>query len=70
MSLGLTPRQADLLRIIRVYIDEHGYSPSYAELASAMNVHSLSNIHQKVVALQERGHISYIPGRKRSITLL
>lgn len=70
MTLGLTKRQADLLKIIRDYIDEHGYSPSYVELADAMQIKSLGNIHDKVRALQERGHLEYRPGAARSITLI
>lgn len=70
MTLGVTKRQAEMLKIIRTYIDEHGYSPSYVELADAMNIKSLGNIHDKVKALQERGHLEYRPGAPRSITLL
>ena len=68
--MGVTKRQAEMLAIIRTYIDEHGYSPSYVELADAMNIKSLGNIHDKVKALQERGHLEYRPGAPRSITLL
>ena len=67
---GLTPKQARCLEFIRGYIWAHGYSPSYAEIRDAMGQASKSNAHAVVCSLKERGHVTTLPGRNRSIALV
>ena len=66
---GMTPRQKECLEIIEAYIEEHGASPSFNDLKKAMNV-TQSNIHRIVHGLIDRGRITMIPGRARSIAVL
>ena len=65
----MTPGQANLLAFIGLYIDEHGYSPSYEEMRAELGLKSKSGIHRLVTALVERGLVSRLPGRARAITL-
>lgn len=67
----MTSQQAKLLHFITAYRDRHdGATPSYAEMASAMCLHSKSGISRLLAALQERGHIRRLPGRARAIQIV
>jgi SOS-response transcriptional repressor LexA len=66
--VGLTKRQAELLEVIRKFISENGYSPSYREMAAEMNMHH-TNVHRIVNHLRARGAIDFIPSAGRSITI-
>ena len=66
----LTPRQRQVLDWIVAYIDAHGCSPTYREIARGMGLPSTNNVWQFVNALRERGAIAYIPARARSIRVL
>lgn len=64
---GLTPRQRQGLDFITGYIAAHGYSPSYTEIATALNLKSRSGTFRVVMELEERGKVRTIAGRSRSI---
>ena len=66
----MTRRQSEMLGIIQAYIAEHGYSPSYRELQSAMNLHSISGVARIADALQAQGYIDKHIARARSIRVL
>lgn len=70
MRTGLTRRQADLLKFIDEHNAEHGYSPSYSKMADALGLRSKSGIHRMIEGLEERGHITRLPNRACSITLV
>ena len=69
-KLGLTPRQADCLEVIRIFIEVEGISPSYDDILEALKLESKSGAYRLVTALEERGHINRVPGRARSISLV
>ena len=52
------------------YTEEHGYAPSFEEMADALNVASKSNIHRLLDALEERGFIRRLRHRSRAIEVL
>ena len=66
----LTPRQNDCWQFLAKYSEEHGYAPSFEEMANALNVVSKSNIHRLLEALEERGHIRRLRRRSRAIEIL
>ena len=66
----LTPRQSDCWVFLAKYTEEHGYAPSFEEMANALNVVSKSNIHRLLEALEERGHIRRLRRRSRAIEIL
>jgi len=49
--MALTKRQKDVLDFIADFIEEHGYSPSYEELAHGLNLASLATVHKHIQAL-------------------
>lgn len=69
--MGRKPVLKDLNRLIK-YIDnhtlEHGYAPSYREMAKNFNV-SLSTIFERVKKLKEAGLITMGDGVNRSISI-
>jgi SOS-response transcriptional repressor LexA len=66
----LTAKQAALLRYIAGYQAAHGYSPSYREMCEGVGIRSNQRIFEMVDALEERGAITRLPRKARSITLL
>lgn len=67
---GLTAKQRELFDFIVRYADEHNrVTPSYDEMKDALGLVSKSGIHRLVTGLEERGHISRLPGYARSITI-
>lgn len=69
MTNGLTPAQKRVLDYIRYYIERNGYSPSFDDIKDAIGLRSKSGVHRLVNALRERGHITFLRNRARSITL-
>jgi len=65
---GLTPRQKQVYDIIRYNIMAHGKCPSYDELALEIGVVK-SGICRVVDALIEKGYLTKIRGRARSLVL-
>ena len=68
--LGLTAKQRELAEFIRDHNYEHGVSPSYDQMKDALGLKSKSGVHRIVLGLEERGWITRIPDRARSIVLV
>ena len=66
----MTKRQSEMLEIIKAFIADHGYSPSYRELQSAMNIKAISNVARIADALQAQGYIEKAVARARSIKVM
>jgi repressor LexA len=65
----MTKIQKQVYDFIKAFWAEHGFSPSYSEIATHLGGTSKSNIHRLVTALSDRGFIEYRYGRARSITI-
>lgn len=69
--IGLTPRQAELLRFIRGYqIARGGVGPTLRECARALGLKSESSAHRLVERLEERGALRRLRNWERSIEAL
>lgn len=66
----LPARQQDVLNLIVVLSDEHGYPPTLAELASALGLKNRMTVHQHVAALKKKGLVHWEPGLNRSLRVL
>ncbi|CUH60272.1 LexA family protein [Thalassobacter stenotrophicus] len=66
----LTPRQHEALVFLAAYTKRTGYSPSFGEIAEALELASKSNVHRLIKALEERGYIRRLPNRSRAIEIL
>ena len=57
MIQRLTPKQKEVLDFIVSFINENGYSPSFREIASGLDLASPSTVHVHIQALRERGYL-------------
>ena len=67
MEAALTPRQAEILEIIRDHIAEHRRPPSQPELARALGLASTNGVFKHLAALEKKGAIELSPGLARGI---
>ncbi len=67
----MTPRQRQTLDFIGTFIDTHGYSPSYAEIAEGigLSIKSRGAVCAIVHLLAKDGHVRLSPDRTRTIVL-
>jgi repressor LexA len=68
--LSLTPRQAEILQLIRDYTVEWGCPPTRAEIAEAFGFRSPNAAEEHLRALARKGVIELLPGASRGIRLL
>ncbi|GAA2642004.1 transcriptional repressor LexA [Paractinoplanes durhamensis] len=53
----LTPRQRQILTMLREWFDQHGYPPTMREIAAAVGLASPSSVAHQLDRLEELGHI-------------
>lgn len=66
----LTPRQTEILELIRGSIAERGSPPTRAEIAAAFGFKSPNAAEEHLKALARKGAIELLPGSSRGIRLL
>jgi repressor LexA len=55
--MPLTKRQREILDYLAAYIDQHGYAPSFEEIAETMGYASLATVHEHLTNLERKGAI-------------
>lgn len=70
MDAALTPRQAEILQVIREYVAEQGRPPSRPELARMLGIASTNGVFKHLDALARKGAIELVPHAARGIRLL
>ncbi|MFT5605615.1 MAG: repressor LexA [Paracoccaceae bacterium] len=66
---NLTPRQQDVLSVVRRYIEDTGYPPTRADIARELGFKSPNAAEEHLKALARKGAIEMIPGASRGIRL-
>lgn len=66
----LTPRQKQILDVIRDFMQEHGYMPSYREIAKLTKNSSPATIHQYISTLKEKGYLANQSRSARSLEIV
>ena len=69
MDMALTKRQKDVLDFIAGFVEENGYSPSYEEIAHALNLASLATVHKHITALAEKKYLQRGANQSRSVDI-
>ena len=69
-NAALTPRQQQILEIIRQHIENTGYPPTRAEIAAELGFKSPNAAEEHLRALARKGVIEMISGTSRGIRLL
>ncbi len=68
---AMSPRQAQCLKAITGFIERKGCPPTYREIASGMGQgHTAAGVWSFIRGLEERGYITRLVGRQRSITVI
>jgi repressor LexA len=65
----LTPRQAQILEIIRAHIDESGMPPTRADICRIMRFKSPNAAEEHLRTLARKGAIEMLPGMSRGLRL-
>ena len=65
----LTPRQSQILEMIRDFIAETGMPPTRAEIARELGFKSANAAEEHLRALQKKGVLELVPGASRGIQL-
>jgi repressor LexA len=62
--MSLTKRQREILTYLATYSEEHGYAPSFEEIATQFNYNSLATVHER------KGYIKRAYNESRGIELV
>jgi len=68
--MALTRRQKQVYDFISNFVDQHGYSPSFEEIAEGLGLSSLATVHKHISNLEEKQLLRRDYNRSRSIDLL
>ena len=68
--MTLTKRQNEILGYLRTHIAEHGYAPSFEEIAEQFTFASLATVHEHLTNLERKGYIRRQYNESRSIEVL
>lgn len=64
---NLSPRQLQILEVVRDSVDDHGYPPSVREIADRVGLASPSTVKHHLDALERAGCLQRVPGRPRAL---
>jgi repressor LexA len=68
--MKLTPRQTQILELIRSHLADTGFPPTRAEIAEALGFRSVNSAEEHLRALAKKGAIELLKGTSRGIRLL
>lgn len=68
-QLPLTKRQSEILSFIKSFIEENEYSPSYREIAKALNLSSVATVAEYISILNQKGYLDKEGSSARSLQL-
>mgnify|MGYP003627637916 FL=1 len=69
-KFGLTKKQAKFLEVLRGFIKQNGYSPSFEEMKQLNGMKSKDNVYQYVNNLKKRGYVDFQKYLKRTVVVL
>jgi repressor LexA len=67
--MALTKRQKQVLDFIANFVDEHGYCPSYEEIARGLELASLATVHKHISVLEAKSYLKRGFNQSRSLEL-
>src|SRR5690606_10533182 len=68
--MPLTRRQKEIMDFLQEYLEEHGYAPSFEEIAKHFGFGSLATVHEHLENLKRKGYIRKAYNESRSIQLV
>ena len=67
--MALTKRQKEVLDFIANFVEEHGYCPSYDEIAKGLDLASLATVHKHISILETKNYLRRGFNQSRSLEL-
>jgi repressor LexA len=67
--MALTRRQKEVMDFLSGFIEKHGYSPSYEEIAAGLNLASLATVHKHIQALEAKQYVRRNYNHSRSLDI-
>jgi repressor LexA len=67
--MALTKRQKEVLDYLVSFLNKHGYSPSFEEIARALKLTSLATVHKHLSTLEKKGFVRRGYNQSRSIEI-
>jgi repressor LexA len=67
--MALTKRQKEFLDFLAGFLEKHGYSPSYEEIADGLNLASLATVHKHIRALESKQYLKRGFNQSRSLEI-
>ena len=68
--MTLTKRQKEVLDFLVGFVNKHGYSPSFEEIARALRLTSLATVHKHISTLERKEYIRRGYNQSRSIEVM
>ncbi len=68
--MPLTKRQSEILKYLQEHIRDHGYAPSFEEIARHFDFKSLATVHEHLTNLERKGYIHRAHNESRAIEVL
>lgn len=68
-AMALTRRQKEVMDYLASFIEKHGYSPSYEEIAAGLGLASLATVHKHVQALEAKQYLRRNYNHSRSLEI-
>jgi repressor LexA len=68
--MTLTKRQKEVLDLLVNFVNKHGYSPSFEEIARALRLTSLATVHKHITTLERKGYVRRGYNQSRSIEVV
>ena len=68
--MTLTKRQKEVLDFLVNFVNKHGYSPSFEEIARSLRLTSLATVHKHITTLERKGFIRRGYNQSRSIEVV
>jgi repressor LexA len=68
--MTLTKRQKEVLDFLVTFLNKHGYSPSFEEIARSLKLTSLATVHKHITTLERKGFVRRGYNQSRSIEVM
>jgi repressor LexA len=65
--MALTRRQKEVMEFLARFIEKHGYSPSYEEIAGGLGLASLATVHKHIQSLEAKQYLKRSYNHSRSL---
>ncbi|MCL5125200.1 MAG: transcriptional regulator [Deltaproteobacteria bacterium] len=66
----MTARESQIYTAIHDFITVNGYPPTFREIGSLVGLKSSSAVHYYLQKIRDKGHISYHPGKSRTLRVI